>query len=143
MKIVRKKSNLVSKMMILAIILVLLMATGFAIFKTLDENHYFAERKFEELARKYYEETLYPKFLADHGGNNLGDEFAKYQSGFTVKLRQILNHELLEHNKDYRKVFETEAFRCNTNSSGVIFKARAPYGKTDYVADFKLNCNKH
>ena len=127
----RKKSNLVSKMMILAIILVLFVATGFA------------ERKFEELARKYYEETLYPKFLADHGGNNLGEEFAKYQSGFTVKLRQILNHELLEHNKDYRKVFETEAFRCNTNSSSVIFKARAPYGKTDYVADFKLNCNKH
>ena len=143
MKMVRKNSQLASKIMIGLIVVVILTATGFTIHKILYENQFFAGRKFEELARKYYEETLYQKFVEEHNKGDLASEFQKHSNGFTVKLRQILNHELLKNDKNYRADFETEAFSCDTNLSNVVFKAYAPYSKKDYMAEFNLNCNKH
>ena len=78
MKMVRKNSQLASKIMIGLIIVVILTATGFTIHKMLYENQFFAGRKFKELARKYYEETLYQKFVEEHNKGDLAAEFQKY-----------------------------------------------------------------
>ena len=143
MKIERKRSGAVSKVIILLVFVVILTVAGSVIYMKLYESKFFAERKFEELSRNYYENSLYESFILEHDGEDLSEAFSKYQSGFSVKLRQILNYEFLENNTNYRSFFDTDAYSCDTNNSIARFKARAPYGKKDYDVELELNCSKN
>ena len=120
----------------------ILVSVATIIFTHLYTNTYFADRKFEEISRDYYENTLYEEFIAEHNGEDLGEAFSKYRSGFTVKLRQILNSAFLKDNQNYRSYFDTESYSCDTNTSTAKFMPRAPYGKKDYDAEFNLVCSK-
>jgi hypothetical protein len=142
MKMVRKRSGIVMKIAIFVILVGLLAVAGTVIYTNLYENHFFADRKFEELSRSYYENSLYENFITEHDGENLSEAFSVYKNGFTVKLRQILNYEFLEHNQNYRTYFETDNYSCDTNKSYVKFTAHEPYGKKDYDAEFNLVCDK-
>lgn len=130
------------KIIIFIIFIGLLTTVGAVVYTNLYENHFFADRKFEELARNYYENSLYENFITEHDGEDLSKAFSVYKNGFTVRLRQLLNYEFLEHNQNYRTYFETENFSCDTNKSYVKFIAHEPYGKKDYDAEFNLDCVK-
>ncbi len=141
MRITRRRSGIVSKITIILIIMTIIVVVATIIFNHLSENHYFADKKFEELARSYYENSLYENFVKEHDGEDLSEAFSKYKNGFNIKLRQLLNYEFLEHNSNYRSYFDTDKFTCDTNTSHVIFKPHAPYGKKDYDAEFNLDCS--
>ena len=143
MKIERKRSGLISKIVIFLVLVAVVTVAGTVIYMNLYENKFFAERKFEELARNYYENSLYENFITEHEGEDLSEAFSKYKSGFVVKLRQILNYEFLEHNANYRSYFETDAYSCDTNNSTARFTARGPYGKKDYELELDLKCEKN
>lgn len=143
MKMVRKKSRNVSKIIFVVIFVGLLVAIGSVIFTNLYQNSFFAEKKFDELARSYYEDNLYETTLLENEGQELGEIFGKYRNGFKVKLRQVLSYEFLEHNVNYRTYFETEAFSCDTNETYATFMPHEPYGKKDYDVTFNLKCSKN
>jgi hypothetical protein len=141
MKIERKRSGSISRLVIILIIIASLAVAATMIYRNLYENKFFAEKKFEELSRNYYENSLYESFLLEHDGEDLGEAFSKYKTGFKVKLRQILNYEFLEHDMNYRSYFDTDTYSCDTNESYARFTAHEPYGKKDYDVEFKLICN--
>lgn len=141
MKIIKRHSRFTSKLMIALIFVALAVAVGAVVIANLRDKNFFVNQKFEELSRNYYEEILYPQFVEEHKDDTLEKAFEKYlNNGFTVHLRQILNYEFLNHNNDYRAVFEGDNFSCNTNASSATFIPRAPYGKKDYEAKFNLLC---
>lgn len=130
------------KVTIFIIAIGVLVTVAVVIFTNLYHGTFFAERKFEEISRSYYENTLYEEFLTVHEGEDLGEAFSKYRNGFTVKLRQILNSAFLKENQNYRSYFDTDSYSCDTNSSTAVFMPRAPYGKKDYEVELNLVCSK-
>ena len=143
MKIEKNRGNFASKITILLIIVGVLVAGASIIFTRLYSDNFFAEKKFEELSRKYYEEKIYTDFISEHNGEDIAEAFSKLDNGtITVKLRQILNYEFLEHDANYRGVFETDVFSCDTNNSKAIFTPRSPFGRKDYEVEFQLECEK-
>lgn len=130
------------KITFVVVLVGLLTAAGAVIYTNLYEENFFADKKFEELSRNYYENSLYENFITEHDGEDLAKAFSIYKKGFTVRLRQILNYEFLEHNQNYRTYFDTDSYSCDTNKSYVKFTAHEPYGKKDYDAEFNLVCDK-
>lgn len=143
MKNNRKRSNMRPKIMIISIILAMIVIAAVIIYIKLSESTFFAERKFESLGRNYYENSIYDELLKGHDEANLKSVFGKYKkSGLIVKLRQLLNDALLKNGEDYRSLFETEHYSCDTNKSKVIYRPHEPYGKKDYDAEFVLDCSE-
>lgn len=142
MKMVKNHSNIVMKVTVILILVGIVAAALAIVFTHLYDNSYFAEKKFEELAKNYYENTLYEDFITDHDGEDIGEAFKKIPTGFRVKLRQILNSEFLNSNQNYRSYFDTKSYTCDTNTSDVVFKPHEPYGKKDYDMEITLNCVK-
>lgn len=142
MKITKKRSGIVMKITFFVILIGLVVAAGSVVYANLYKNHFFVDKKFEEMSRNYYENSLYEDFIKEHDGEDLKDAFEPYKNGFTIRLRQLLNYEFLEHNQNYRTYFETESFSCDTNKSYVKIKAHEPYGKKDYDTEFVLVCDK-
>ncbi len=142
MKMVKNHSNIVMKVTVILILVGIVAAALAIVFTHLYDNSYFAEKKFEELAKNYYENTLYEDFITDHNGEDIGEAFKKIPAGFRVKLRQILNSEFLNNNQNYRSYFDTKSYTCDTNTSDVVFKPHEPYGKKDYDMEITLNCVK-
>ena len=139
---VKEKSSKLKKVAIAVVIIGFLVAAASIIYANLFQEKFFADKKFEELARNYYENELYENFIVEHDGEDLSVAFSKYTKGFTVKLRQFLNHEFLKNNQNYRSYFENDSYACDTNSSFARFIPKAPYGKTDYDIELTLNCSK-
>ena len=73
MKIARKRSGIASKLMIFVVIVAVAAVVFTVVFTNLFENKFFAEKKFEELSRNYYENSLYENFIMEHNGENLDD----------------------------------------------------------------------
>lgn len=129
---------------IIVILVAVIVVVATIIFMNLYENSYFARNKFEELARRYYETSLYDNFLSEHKGEDLSVAFEKYaEFGFDIKLRQLLNSEYLMNGQNYRAYFETNVYTCDTNASSAKFIPYAPFGKKDYNLEIKLECTKN
>ena len=102
-----------------------------------------AQRKFEEMAKTYYEDYYHDKFMEtiDEG---LFEEKMKLfeETGFQpVLLRQLL---LYQNGKfaGYKKYFEREGYKCDKNKTSVKFYPVYPYGKKDYTVKYDYNCTK-
>ena len=145
MKLKKQKQNHTTSIITVAMILIAVLAVVAAvIFTNLYENSYFAEKKFDELARQYYENSLYPNFISEHKNESLEQAFEKYKNpGFEIKLRQLLNDAFLNDNQNYRTYFETSSYSCDTNTSTATFIPYAPFGKTDYRLEISLDCSKN
>jgi hypothetical protein len=143
MKKVPKKSKSPRKILIFALIFLVLFAILIFIFRDLYKNTFFAEKKFEEIARRYYEDEFYESILLENKNEAKDDVFDKYKNGIRIKLRQVLNRELVENNANYRSFFENEAFSCDTNQSFAKITPHAPFEKSDYEIEIKLLCNKN
>lgn len=103
-----------------------------------------AENRLKTIAREYYETFLYPTIVKENtygdGSIDLADTFSKYKdTGFpTVKLRNLLLYK--DGPANARDYFQNDRYYCDTNSSAVLFRPKAPYGKTDYEMRYVLNC---
>lgn len=100
-----------------------------------------AERRLDKLAREYYKIYLYPQFA--NSGRDLGEIFAEYQdSGLPITfLRQLLLYNNGAH-RDELSTFQNDKYYCNTNSTGVQYYPRAPYGPQDYEINFIYDCEE-
>ena len=100
-----------------------------------------AHRKFERLAREYYEDYYYDKFMesmSEEAFQAKMETFAK--TGLQpVPLRQVLLYQNGK-NQAYKKYFEKENFACDKNTTTAKFYPVAPYGKTDYTVEFNYSC---
>ena len=85
-----------------------------------------AKRKFEFLAREYYETYYYEKFFE--------------KTGFQpVPLRQLLLYKNGK-NSGFKKYFEAGNFSCDKNTTTAKFYPEKPYGVKDYRVEFTFNC---
>ncbi len=100
-----------------------------------------AERRLDALAREYYNVYLYPQFA--NSDEDLKLAFAKYvDTGMPVTyLRQLLLFNNGAHS-DELSIFQNEKFYCNTNSTGVRYYPRMPYGPQDYDVEFYYDCEE-
>ena len=80
------------KITFFVILIGLVVAAGSVIYANLYKNHFFADKKFEEMSRNYYENSLYEDFIKEHDGEDLKDAFEPYKNGFKIRLRKLLNH---------------------------------------------------
>ena len=98
------------------------------------------ERKFEFLARNYYENYYYDKFIADSEGKDLEATFKKFT---TTGLSPILLRQLLLYNNKKYASFEkyfTGGYTCDKNKTNAKNYPVEPYGKTDYEIKIELVC---
>ena len=98
------------------------------------------ERKFEFLAREYYENYYYDKFKAEIPEDKF---LEKFESFSTTGLSSVLLRQLLLYNNkkyaDYEKYF-TGDYNCDKNKTSAKFYPVEPYGKTDYNLEIDLVC---
>ena len=99
-----------------------------------------AARNFDKMARAYYEDYFYDKFIESIDGNTTA-AFEKYtETGFApVLLRQLL---LYDNGKfaAAEKYFDKDNYYCSGDGTMAVFKPVAPYGKTDYEMEVTLDC---
>lgn len=107
-----------------------------------------ANQKMGELARDYYENDFYQRFVRDHTVEgeelNLEGAFGKYtQIGFSpVKLRKLIDFSERNH-KNMQKYFEHQGFSCDTNGSYALIKPKAPFSAKDYDLSVSLSCKEN
>lgn len=144
MKLAKKQSRFTSRLMIILIFIAVATVIAAVVWFKLQDENYFLKQHFEKISRNYYEEVIYPQFIDEHSDQSLEEAFDRYQNnGFTVRLRQILNYQYLTNDyADLRSTFKGDNFSCDTNSSTAKFVPYAPFGKTDYNAEFELNCTR-
>ena len=99
-----------------------------------------AHRKFEMLAREYYEDYYYDKFMATIDESVFNEKMATFaNSGLKpVPLRQILLYQNGK-NSAYKKYFEREGFSCDKSATTAQFFPVEPYGKKDYTVEFSYS----
>lgn len=100
-----------------------------------------AERRLEELAREYYTIYLYPQ--ATESGKKPAEIFANYSdTGMpATHLRQLLLYNNGAH-QDELTMFQNDKYYCDTNSTGVKYYPKEPYGPQDYEMEFYYNCEE-
>ncbi|MBR3319349.1 hypothetical protein IKG06_02485 [Candidatus Saccharibacteria bacterium] len=99
------------------------------------------KRKFEELAKNYYETYYYDKFMNSIDSKVYEEKMKAYEkSGFQpVLLRQLLLYQNGKYS-DYRGYFEKDGFNCDKNATSAKFYPVEPYGRTDYTVTYEYKC---
>ena len=102
-----------------------------------------AKRKFEELAKTYYESYYHGKLVDTIDEEKFTETMKSYEeSGLQpVLLRQLL---LYQNGKyaDYKQFFERDDYVCDKNKTSATFYPVAPYGEKDYKVKYKYECNE-
>lgn len=100
-----------------------------------------AHRKFEHMAREYYEDYYYQKFISSISEDMFEQ---KMQTFSTTGLQPVLLRQLLLYqngkNSEYRKYFDTKNFSCDRNTTSAQFFPVSPYGPKDYEVKFNYSC---
>ena len=103
-----------------------------------------AHRKFEAMAREYYEDYYYDKFFGTMTEEGKAAKMEIYEkTGLQpVLLRQLLLYQNGK-NAEMKKYFETkDGFSCDRNATSAKFYPVKPYGKTDYTVEFNYVCSQ-
>ena len=99
-----------------------------------------AERKFDFLARNYYENYYYDKFVSEIPEGKREETFKKFS---TTGLSPVLLRQLFLYNNrkyaDFEKYF-SGSYNCDKNKTSAKFYPVEPYGRTDYEVKFELVC---
>ncbi|MBQ7802401.1 hypothetical protein IJ380_00850 [Candidatus Saccharibacteria bacterium] len=100
-----------------------------------------AKRKFEFLAREYYETYYYEKFFENMTEEAFEAKMETFEkTGFQpVPLRQLLLYKNGK-NSGFKKYFEAGNFSCDKNTTTAKFYPEKPYGVKDYRVEFTFNC---
>ena len=116
---------------------------GVSLFVSLHFNpERMGKRKFEELARTYYETYYYDKFMESIDPKVYDEKMTAYEkSGFQpVLLRQLLLYQNGKYS-DYKDYFERDGFDCDKNATSAKFYPVKPYGRTDYTVTYEYKCD--
>ena len=102
-----------------------------------------AHRKFEAMAREYYEDYYYDKFMAEIDPEVKEERLKMYEvTGFQpVLLMQLLLYQNGKYSS-YKGYFEKDGFSCDKNKTSAKFYPVAPYGKYDYTVKYDYSCTK-
>lgn len=125
-------------------VLVSVFMVGVSLFVTLYFNaEVVAKRKFEELARTYYEDYYYDKFMENLDEETKEEKLAKYEENGLqpVLLRQLLLYQNGKYS-NYRGYFEKKEFDCDKNTTSAKFYPTKPYGKKDYRVEYFYDCGQ-
>lgn len=148
MKLERRSSRTASKVIFTCAIIAAFVILGTLCFANLYLSEHKADRQAKLIAKDYYENNLYPAFinskkLENASEDELSKAFEDYErEGWNIKLREVLNYEFLENDKDYRPNFDSEAEKCDTNTSTFKFTPKSPYKKTSYDLEINLDCEE-
>ncbi|MBR2589052.1 hypothetical protein IKE84_01800 [Candidatus Saccharibacteria bacterium] len=125
---------------ILAIIICLVLVFGNVAVRIIFDPERAAKRELENIAKDYYENYYYDSFTENTPEDELAVALQTYTDyGFPpVYLRQLLLFDNGRH-EDSRSYFTGQYF-CNTNHTSVTYIPKPPYGKTDYEAVYKYDC---
>lgn len=141
MQIKYKRSLFLPVLMIILIIATVCTVIAAVIFRNLYTEQFFAQKRFEELSRDYYETIIYPNIAKNYEGDQLEEAFKDYvDRGETIRLRVLTNYYRIERKQDYRSDFKNDTYECNEDNSSAVVTPKAPFGKTDYDITFELNC---
>ena len=140
---IRKKNDPVFARRFVTIgVLVSVVMVGVSVFIAVYFNpRKVAERKFEELATRYYEEYYYERFMEGIEPEVFEEKMKTYeQTGLQpVLLRQLL---LYQNGKyvSYKGYFEKDGFSCDKNKTSAKFYPVEPYGAKDYTVKYEYHC---
>ena len=100
-----------------------------------------AKRTMDKLAREYYENYYYEKFIESLDRDALESRMKSYETtGFQpVLLRQLLLYQNGK-NSEYKKYFENKNYFCDKNETSAKFYPVAPYGVKDYRVEYNYTC---
>ena len=101
-----------------------------------------AHRKFEAMAREYYENYYYDKFLGTmtEEAKQVKMEIYEKTGLQPVLLRQLLLYQNGK-NAGMKKFFDTEGYTCDRNVTSAKFYPVKPYGRTDYTVEYNYACS--
>lgn len=142
MKIRRSGTRSMKIIAIIMIVVCLVTTCICLILASISDKYTSSKLEFDEIAKVYYEQYLYPEFIKEHSSESLESAFADYaKPGFpTVRLRQILNYYTIMRGEDIRSYFETTNYKCDTNSSTIDYLPYSPYGPNDVKIEKNLSC---
>ena len=111
-------------------------------------NQYFepskvADRKLDEMAKTYYEDYFYDKFVNAISDDKTIEEAMQdfVETGFAkVPLRHLLSFDNGKY-KDFEKYFNSLSYACNTSESYIKITPSKPYSKKNYEVSKSLTCN--
>lgn len=105
----------------------------------LDNPKRAAERKLATIAKDYYENYFYERFVGERDPATALKPYAK--TGFQrVYLRQLLLFDNQRH-ESARKLFEGE-YRCDTNATAATYYPEEPFGRGDYRVEYTMACEE-
>ena len=141
MKHYGRKSDLAARVMVVSILVLMTGVAGYVGASIYNMPEKVTVREAESLAREYYEYHFWAEFVNSSQGKTLEEMFEPYaERGFEpVYLRQLILFDEVAH-PEAAEIFSGEKYRCNTNSSKVVFRPVAPYGRTDYELELELSC---
>lgn len=138
-----KTSDKITKVAIGVLALAIVGVIGYVAVQFYNMPEYRTEREMNNLAKDYYENYFYDKFVNNVGDGSLFDAMGQHQENGMerVYLRQLLVFDGERHG-DLREVFDSAHYTCNTNTSWVKYHPYEPYGKTDYSYEINLACKE-
>ncbi len=136
-----RESDVARKVTFVGIVISSLMVVMSIVVSVFFNDEAVAKRKFEYLAKDYYENYYYERFM-----ETISDEvFDAKMTTFSntglqpVTLRQLLLYQNGK-NSEYKKYFDKKGFSCDKNSTTAQFFPVEPYGKKDYKVEFNYSC---
>lgn len=133
----------VKKIITVCVVLCAVIVLFSLILNTYYEPSKVVERKIEEIARDYYENYYYDKFVSSiPEGKTLEDAMSEFQeSGFSqVLLRHLLLFDNGRNSK-YSSLFDSGRYVCDRNTTSIKITPKLPFGKKDYEISYSLSCN--
>ena len=138
---IKKRSDPVKERRFVTIgVLVSAIMVAVSIFVTVYFNpEAVAKRKFEFLARTYYEDYYYDKFVSELPEEKFEEEMATFsKTGYSpILLRQLLLYNNRKY-ADYEKYF-TGDYKCDKSKTAAKIYPREPFGKDDYEIEFNFD----
>ncbi|MBR3180812.1 hypothetical protein IKF63_01905 [Candidatus Saccharibacteria bacterium] len=137
----RGSSVMARKIVIAGIVISSVMVILSVVVAVFFNDEMIAHRKFEKIAKEYYENYYYPKFIETLSPEVYEQRMEIYsKTGLQpATLRQLLLYQNGK-NSAYKKYFEKEHFSCDKNETSARFYPVAPYGTKDYTVEFKYTC---
>ena len=113
------------------------------ILTTFFNSEAIAHRKSEKLAKEYYEEYYYGRFIETIDESVFDTKMKTFEeTGLQpVTLRQLLLYQNGK-NQAYKKYFATKDFNCDKNTTTAQFFPVYPYGVKDYTVEYKYSCQE-
>lgn len=142
-KQLRPISGLARKMMIYGVVTCIVVVILSLIVNQYFEPSKVSNRKLDEMAKAYYEDYFYDKFInAIPDDKSIEEAMNDFdETGFAkVPLRHLLSFDGGRY-KDFEKYFNSLSYTCDMSNSYIKITPQKPYSKKNYEVSKSLTCN--